>query len=123
MIFSLGPLVAEAATVTELALKVNRVIINPLITFAFAAGLAMFLYGMVRFLANRDMSSEEANNGKRHMIWGIVGMFIMLAVFGIIQFIINTIGVKGIDIKNNTVQLGNPTTTAPAPTPVPGTGS
>ena len=107
---------AEAATIGGLIADINRVIINPLIIFIFALALLMFLYGMVRFLANRDMGNADAMNGRRHMVWGIVGMFIMISVLGIMKFISNTLGVKGIDFKKNTPPTTvntPPTTTLP----------
>lgn len=112
--------VAEAANIGELIGRVNTVILNPLITFLFAAAVVLFLFGMVKFLSNRDSDSDAANTGKRHMAWGIVGMLIMVSVFGILQFIANTLGVEGIDVRNNSVNVerldtsgGNDTTPVP----------
>lgn len=81
-------------TIGSLVAKVNKVIINPLIIFIFSLALLMFFFGMVKFLANRQAASESSNDGKRHMLWGIVGMAIMVSVFGIVNFIANTLGVE-----------------------------
>lgn len=81
---------ALAADIDTLLLKINKVIINPAIGFIFAVALAYFLYGLVEFLMKRDSDTGRAD-GKRHMIWGIVGMFIMLSAFGIVNLIINTV--------------------------------
>ena len=79
------------ADVDTLVGKVNRVIINPIIVLAFAAALAYFLYGLVEFLSNTE-NQEKRTQGKSHMLWGVVGMFIMMAVFTIMSIITNTIG-------------------------------
>ncbi len=71
--------------------KVEQVILNPLIGFMFALALVYFLYGLVEFIINRD-SDDKRTQGKSHMLWGIVGMFIMIAAFGIINLIKTTIG-------------------------------
>lgn len=97
--------IAHAATVGELIGKVNQVIINPLITFLFALAVIIFLFGMVKFLANRNTSSDAASEGKKSMIWGIVGMMIMASVFGILEFIANTLEVDHIDFQRNEVTL------------------
>ncbi len=73
--------------------RVNDVIINPLIIVLFAIAFMIFLAGMLRFFFQRDQSSEEAKKGRQHMIWGIIGMFIMMSVFGIMALIKNTLGV------------------------------
>ncbi len=72
--------------------KVNRYITNPLIILMFAAALVYFLYGVFEFLMKAD-DAEARDIGKTHMLWGIVGMFIMLAVFTILHIIENTLGV------------------------------
>lgn len=64
-------------------------IINPAILIVFAAGFFLFLWGLVMFLWNIEEGGENAT-GKRHMMWGIVGMLIMVSVYGIINIIDNT---------------------------------
>jgi len=71
--------------------KVNRYITNPLIILMFAVALVYFLYGVLQFILNSD-KADEREIGKNHMIWGIIGMFIMFAVGAILHLIINTIG-------------------------------
>lgn len=81
---------ASAATIDTLLAKIDKVILNPAIGFIFALALAYFLYGVVQFLLSKEKGEIPAD-GKRHMLWGLVGMFIMLSAYGIINFIINTI--------------------------------
>ena len=83
-----------AVSIGSLIASVNRVIINPLIIFIFSLALIMFLFGLVKFLANREAGTQTSSEGKNHMLWGVVGMAIMMSVFGIMNFIANTIGVE-----------------------------
>lgn len=86
------PLVAYAAspdTFDAFMLRVSQNILNPLIGFVFALAMAYFLYGMYDFIRNNENDTDR-EDGKRHMIWGIVGMFIMVAVYGIIGVITGT---------------------------------
>jgi len=66
-------------------------VINPLITLIFVAGLALFLWGAAEFLWNSS-SEVGKDTGKKHMMWGVIGMFIMASVRGIIAIIENTFG-------------------------------
>ena len=87
---------AAANTPSAAALFVgrfNRLITNPLIVFMFVAALVYFIYGVVQFISNAD-KPDEREIGQQHMIWGIVGMFIMIAVFSILHLIENTLGVQ-----------------------------
>lgn len=86
---------AYAAAISPIATfvgKVNRYIVNPLIILMFAAALVYFLYGVFEFLMNADQA-DEREIGKSHMLWGIVGMFIMFAVFAILNIVQRTLGV------------------------------
>jgi hypothetical protein len=82
-------MVTSAAT---LVYRINKVIINPLIIFIFALALAYFLWGVIEFVLNAS-DDDKRTTGKRHMLWGLVGMFIMISVFTIMQIIINTLGI------------------------------
>lgn len=92
--------VAEASVET-LMKSIDRVIINPIIFFLFALALLYFLYGVASYLIYSD-SEEVKKTNKSHMIWGIIGLFIMVAVFGIQRLILRTIGNSGkINISDN----------------------
>jgi uncharacterized membrane protein YidH (DUF202 family) len=71
--------------------KIAKVIINPAIVFIFALALVYFLYGLVEFLQNAE-SPEKRVTGQSHMIWGVVGMFIMISVFTIMRILRETVG-------------------------------
>jgi uncharacterized membrane protein YidH (DUF202 family) len=103
MLYWLLPKIAYA-NVDTFVLKLNRIIINPLIAFFFAVALVMFIAGIVRFVANQD-KEDERTKGKKHMLWGLVGMFIMVMVFTIMRIILNTLGIDGIDVRGGGVDI------------------
>ena len=65
----------------------------------FALALAYFLYGVMQFIINPG-NEEIRKTGKSHMLWGVVGMVIMVSVFGIMQLILNTLGEKSIRLDS-----------------------
>jgi len=71
--------------------KVNQFILNPLIVLMFVVALVVFFWGLVEFIYKAG-SEEGREVGKRNMIYGIVGMFIMVGVYGIINLILSTFG-------------------------------
>lgn len=75
----------------DLLNKINTNIINPLIILLIGVALVYFLFGMVKYITNGDSATERAQ-GAKHMIWGIVGLFIMVSAFGIMQFVCNVVG-------------------------------
>lgn len=91
------PTIAYAAAVNPAVIsvvqKINQFILNPVIGFLFALSFVVFIWGVAEFLLRADVESERLR-GRQHMIWGIVGMFVMFAAFTIIRIIANTIGVS-----------------------------
>ena len=108
MHFFLGlfsPNVAYAAeTFNEFLVNVNTLIVNPLIKFIFALAVVYFLYGVFQFLSNQD-NEEKKTTGKSHMMWGIIGITIMMGVWFFLGVIINTFSIKGINPETNEVKL------------------
>lgn len=86
--------------------NVNAQIINPLIALLFALAVIYFLYGVFEFIRNQD-NEEKKTTGKAHMIWGVVGIAIMLGVWGILNIILNTLNIpkSQIDPEKNEVNL------------------
>jgi len=79
-------------TLDEILQKINTNIVNPLIYLFLAVAMVIFLWGVVTFFQNID-NSEERAQGVRHMIWGVLGLVIMISFQGIIAMIKNFIGV------------------------------
>jgi len=80
--------------------KINIYILNPLILFCFGVALVYFLWGIFKFLSNPD-SEEEREKGKRSIFWGIIGMVIMISVYGIIGIILGTFGIPAPNTLSN----------------------
>lgn len=72
--------------------NLNRVIINPLIFLLFALAALLFAWGLFQFVA-KSSSEEARDKGKKHMLYGVLGIFIMVAAFGIINLVLGTFGI------------------------------
>lgn len=88
------------ASVTTLVQSINKVIINPIIFLLFTLAAVYFLYGLAQYLLSPN-NEEVRKKSKSVMFWGLVGLFIMVAVFGIMRIILGTLKVNNIKINNN----------------------
>lgn len=70
----------------NLLTKISEQIINPLIDLMFAVAVVFFIYGVVEFVRSSD-NEEARDKGKEHMVWGVVGLFIMVSVWGIMNIL------------------------------------
>ncbi|MFZ2831730.1 MAG: hypothetical protein WAZ40_01115 [Minisyncoccia bacterium] len=66
--------------------KINESILQPIVMLLMALAVAYFLFGVMKFVKDQD-SEDAQGEGKRHMLWGVVGLFIMVSVYGILNFI------------------------------------
>jgi hypothetical protein len=78
-----------ASAASDAMQRVSTYIIDPVLLVVFALGFTLFLYGLVEFLWKLN-GEGDTKEGKQHMLWGIVGMLIMVSVYGIINVIDST---------------------------------
>lgn len=64
--------------------NIKLMILNPIIGFMFAVAVVMFVYGIVEYIWGAE-NKDKIEDGKRHMVWGVIGMFAMLVVYGILN--------------------------------------
>jgi hypothetical protein len=86
------------ASVDSFIATANRVIINPIIVLMFSLALLFFLYGVFEFLSNQE-NEQKITDGKQHMLYGIIGLTIMMGVFTIMRSILNTLNIPESEIN------------------------
>lgn len=79
---------AQPANFAEL---VNLIIslINPLFTLVLGGIVLMFLFGLAKFIFSLG-SSDNIEEGKQLMFWGIVALFVALSFWGLVALLTNT---------------------------------
>ncbi|KKT29033.1 hypothetical protein A3I36_04720 [Candidatus Giovannonibacteria bacterium RIFCSPLOWO2_02_FULL_45_28] len=88
---SILPLVALAATTVQGVLIQIRVILNQVVPIIMVLATIVFLWGVIRYVtAGGD--EEKIKEGKQFIIFGLIGLFIMVAVWGIIASLQGTFG-------------------------------
>ncbi len=72
--------------------KVITVIINPLIEVLLGAAIIYFLYGVFQFIVHAE-DADARKTGSQNIFWGLFGIFVIVAVFGIMRFIASSVDV------------------------------
>lgn len=91
---------AASAVAEKLIQNISGVIVNPLIVLMFSVALVVFLWGVREYIAGAD-NPEVRSKGAQHIMWGIIGMGIMVMSFSIIRIVLGTFGL-GQDTKTAT---------------------
>lgn len=75
----------------RLVAKIER-LLRVIIRLLFVLATVYFMWGVIAFL--KAGGKEEAiAQGRQHMIWGIIGMTVMLGAWGIVRLIKNFLGI------------------------------
>lgn len=78
----------EAAAFVE---RLNAAIIFPLITLLSAIAFLFFLVGCAQYIMNA--ANEQAREqGKTHIMYGLIGLFVMVSAWAILTTAANTFG-------------------------------
>ena len=72
--------------------KITAAFINPALALIFAIGLLVFIYGLVEFIWGLSQETSKKEEGKQHMLWGLLGMFVMVSALAIIKIIAGIVG-------------------------------
>jgi hypothetical protein len=83
-IFSSFFLISSAKTFKDVVSSVLVRIIKPVGPIIVGLTVAYFIVGVIRFIKSDDKGREE---GKQMMFWGVVGLFVMVSVWGIVSVI------------------------------------
>ncbi len=73
---------------------INDAILFPLITLMIALALLVFLYGAFEYV--RGANNESAREtGARHLMYGTIGMLVMLSAMALLSIAAGTFGLDG----------------------------
>ena len=75
---------------TDIIKKIEDAVVNPILILLFAVALLVFIWGVFTYIVHADDPTKRSEGGKG-MIYGVIGMFIMFSVFGIINLIASTV--------------------------------
>ena len=94
--------------------KINEAILFPLITLMMAIALLIFLYGCFEYVRN-SASDGAREQGRKHIIWGIIGMLVMISAYSILTIAAGTFDLEGELYQHDTNSV-NRAPSSPLPT-------
>ena len=64
-----------------------------IIPLIFSLATVAFIWGVVQFVIN-DQEEAKKQKGKEFMIWGVIALTVMFAVWGLVRILGNTFGIQ-----------------------------
>ncbi len=78
-------------SITQIIDKIKTEIINPAIYLLFGIAVLMFIWGIISYIASAG-NPGKAEQGKKIMLYGIIGLFVMASALGIVKILCNFFG-------------------------------
>jgi Type IV secretion system pilin len=66
-------------------------LINYLVWALLTASLLFFLYGIFTLMFVQGTNEESRSKGKKFMLWGIISLFVMVSVWGLVALLKNSL--------------------------------
>lgn len=86
---------------------------NYLVPLLFAVAFIVFIFGIFQYFIAGGADEEKRTKGRSFMLWGIIGFFVMVSIWGILNLLVNSFGFAG-DTKPPLPTFGSPSSAAPA---------
>ena len=86
-----GPGVGKTFNLLDTSSSMLQGLIGTLTTVVFGAALLGFFWGLVKYIWGG--ADDDKEKGKQIMIWGIIALFVMSSVWGIVRLLRTSLGV------------------------------
>lgn len=80
---------AQVQTVNDFSYILTNWLTTLLIPLLFGVALVVFLAGILKFVSAGD-NEEKRTAGRDTMLFGIIALFVMIAVWGIVRIVYNS---------------------------------
>ncbi|MEK7569646.1 MAG: pilin [Patescibacteria group bacterium] len=80
-------------TVQDVICKLNE-ILGAILPFLVAVGVILFVWGVLQYVIGGD--EEAKKKGRTKMIYGIIGLAVIIALWGLVKILTNTFGLRNV---------------------------
>jgi len=82
----------ETGTIQQIICKIGNVL-DTLIPVLIVLGIVYFVWGVVQYVIASD--EEAKKKGRNRMIYGIIGLVVIVAMWGLVGIVTKTFGLNG----------------------------
>jgi hypothetical protein len=74
------------------------------IPLLIGVALLVFVWGVVMFMVSND--DRARGEGKRRMVWGVIGLFVIVSVWGLVALLGTLLGIRGATVTGPETDFG-----------------
>lgn len=86
-------------TFADIVGRIIDLVLNPLVALSIGVALLLFMWGIVKYVTAGGDSGKRGE-GATMMTYGVIALFVMVAVWGLVNVVANTIGVGSGGVPN-----------------------
>lgn len=86
------PFFSHAQTINTILQDISE-ILNTVIPILMILATLLFLWGIIQYITAAG-DEEKLKGARQFIIWGLIGLFVMVAVWGLVNVLLNTFGVS-----------------------------
>lgn len=90
---------AQVDSLQELGSFIIDLINNVAVPLVFAIAFIVFIWGIFQYFIQGGHDEEAKDKGKSLMLWGLIGFFIMVSVWGLVNILTGTL------VTDDTIEL------------------
>lgn len=90
---------------SELMCVVTNNILSPIIPILVTLALIAFFWGVAKYVIQGAHDEKSLEQGKQIMLWGIIGLFVMVSVWGLVAIVQNTFNLGSAPFNASDVQI------------------
>jgi Kef-type K+ transport system membrane component KefB len=95
---------AQASNIQDLGQTIIDIINTVLVPLIFALAFIVFLWGVFQYFIAGAADEEKREQGKSLMIYGIIGFFVMVSVWGLVNLLVGTFNLNDSGIRGGLPQ-------------------
>lgn len=77
------------ATISGILSTAENTILRPFISVLIIFAAIVFIWGLIKFIWSAGDTKKSAE-GKQLMLWGIIGLFVIVAMWGLVEVLRST---------------------------------
>lgn len=87
-----APVFASAATISDIINNISS-IVKLLVPLLIAIALVFFIVGVIKYIT-AGADEEKRKEARNTIIYGVIGLFAIVAVWGLVEVISSTFGIN-----------------------------
>lgn len=95
---------AQAEDIQSLGQTVIDLINGVFVPLIFALAFVVFLFGIFQYFILGGHDEEKKQQGRSLMLWGIIGFFVMVSVWGLVNLLVGTFNLNDSSINGGLPQ-------------------